>query len=378
MRSLVFTALAATFALTGCAGRSAVVDPGHLGIIFDPMHGVRHDPVGPGYYRLSKSCREMQCPRIDDFDITFSTKKEDISTTSLEGLGLQMHLAIIYRPVATELYELDTEVGQTYYDEVVGPEFRSAARGVLARHSYQELMSKNQQIEDEIEVEVRNRIKGKHVEVSSITMERIDYAPEIAQAVRSKLVGEQEALRQKAQIENEALKKKLEIEHAAEEAKLRGEQQLRAKEQEKQLATAQVSIDKLVAESESAARIVRAKASAEEMRLLAKGEMEKNRAEQTSLTPLMVQMHAYDALGKLGGNGTTIMLGDFAHVPSFLFPRSGAFANAYPASVENPTPEAVPAKSAPPPAPSHAAVPMKAAVPPAPAPAAGEKLGEPI
>ena len=28
-----------------------------------------------------------------------------------------------------------------------------------------------------------------------------------------------------------------------------------------------------------------------------------------------VMMHAYDALGKLGGNGTTIMLGDFAHGP---------------------------------------------------------------
>ncbi len=344
MRTLLFPALAAAFALTGC-GVSTVVDPGHMGLIFDPARRVvQHDPIGPGYYHFP-ACRDMRCPRVDDFDITFSTKKEDINTTSQEGLGLAMHLAIIYRPIKTELYELDTEVGPNYYDEVVGPEFRSAARGVLARHSYQELMSKNQQIEDEMEAEVRQRIKGKHVEVSSITMERIDYAPEIAAAVRAKLVGEQEALRQKAAIENEALKKKLEIEHAAEEAKLRGEEQLRAKEQERQLATAQVSIDKLVAESESLARIVRAKAAAEEMRLLAKGEIEKNRAEQTSVTPLQVQLAAYEALGKLGGNGTTVLLGDFSHVPSFLFPHTGAFAHAYPASVENPTPAAVPAKT---------------------------------
>jgi hypothetical protein len=118
----------------------------------------------------------------------------------------------------------------------------------------------------------------------------------------------------------------------------------------------------MTAESDAQARLVRAKAEAEEMRLLAKGQIAKNQAEQTSLTPLMVQMHAYDALGKLGGTGATILLGDFSHVPSFLFPRTGAFANAYPASVDNPTPAAVPAKtSAPPPA---AAVPAKTTAPP--------------
>jgi regulator of protease activity HflC (stomatin/prohibitin superfamily) len=344
MKTFLVPALAGTLTLSGC-GVSTVVDPGHMGLIFDPAkRTIQHDPIGPGYYHFA-ACKEQKCPRIDDFDITFSTKKEDINSTSVEGLALAMHVAIIYRPIKTELYELDTEVGPNYYDEVVGPEFRSAARGVLARHSYQELMSKNQLIEDEMEAEVRQRIKGKHVEISSITMERVDYAPEIAAAVRAKLVGEQEAIRQKAAIQNEALKKKLEIEHAAEEARLRGEEQLRAKEQEKQLAVSQAAIDKLTAESESAARIVRAKAAAEEMRLLAKGEVEKNRAEQTSLTPLMVQMHAYDALGKLGGNGTTILLGDFSHVPNFLFPRAGAFANAFPASAVNPQPEAVPAST---------------------------------
>ena len=94
MRTLVFSTFTAALALNGCAGQTAVVDPGHLGIVFDPMHGVRHDAVGPGFYRLSSWCRAMKCPRIDDFDITFSTKKEDVATTSQEGLGLELHLAI--------------------------------------------------------------------------------------------------------------------------------------------------------------------------------------------------------------------------------------------------------------------------------------------
>ena len=44
-----------------------------------------------------------------------------------------------------------------------------------------------------------------------------------------------------------------------------------------------------------------------------------------TLTPLAVAMHAYDALGKLGGDGTTIMLEDFSNTPRFLFPNGGVF-----------------------------------------------------
>jgi hypothetical protein len=65
------------------------------------------------------------------------------------------------------------------------------------------------------------------------------------------------------------------------------------------------------------------------MRLLAKGQAEKNRAEGLSITPLMVQMHAYDALGQLGGKGTNIMLGEWSHVPSFLFPHLAAMPMPY-------------------------------------------------
>ena len=115
--------------------------------------------------------------RLEDFDVTYSTRKEAIRTNSSEGLQLDIHFAVIYRPVVSELYELDTEIGLNYYDEVVGPEFRSAARGVFARHSYTELQRQNEKIEDEIEADLRRRINGKHVEIASITMEAVEYAP---------------------------------------------------------------------------------------------------------------------------------------------------------------------------------------------------------
>jgi hypothetical protein len=355
MRSaIICAALAAGSILsTGCV-HAALVQPGHRGILFDPTSGLKHEVLAPGYYRLAGMCKEMKCPRVDDFDVTYSTSKEQVKAHSSEGLGLDTSMSIIYRPVISELYELDTEVGPNYYDEVVGHEVRSAAIGVLARHSYTELRVHNREIEDEIEAETRSRIKGKHVEIDSITLQ-IDYAPEIEQAMRSKAVGEQEATRQKAFIENEALKNKLQLEHAAEQARLKAEAdaqqtkltneaELSAKQHEQELAKVQVAIDKTTAEGEAFSRITRAKTQSEEMRLLAKGQAEKNRAEGLSITPLMVQMHAYDALGQLGGKGTSIMLGEWSHVPNFLFPHYGAMPMPYaPSSLTGDTPPPAPA-----------------------------------
>jgi regulator of protease activity HflC (stomatin/prohibitin superfamily) len=298
-------------------GCGEVIEPGHRGVLFDPRHGgLQHEVLGPGYHRIGV------WGRVDDFDVTFSTRKEDLHTISAEGLGMEVKVAIIFRPIVSELYDLVVEVGPNYYDEVVGPEFRTAARGVFARHSYLEVQRINEKLEDEIEAEVRRRIQGRHIEITSITLEGVDYAPEIAAAVRGKLVGEQEALRKKAALEADALRQKLELEHAAERDKLSAEAELRKKEKERRLAEEQSAIDKVTSETEAATELTKAKAEAESIRLLAKAHAEERKNEAVTLTPLMVMIHAYDALAKLGGSGTTVMLGDWSRVPQFLFPPS--------------------------------------------------------
>lgn len=311
---------------TGCA--YATVNPGHRGLRFDPHAGGLHARVlQPGIYNLGW-CVLRDCGRIDDFDVTYSTHRELVHTVSSEGLSMDVHVAVIYRPVISELYDLANEIGPSYYEEVIGPEFRSSSRGVFARHSYQELMVKNEKIEDEIEAEVRRRTGGKHVEVGSITIEGVDYAPEIANAVRQKLVSEQDALRQKAAIEAEALRKRTQIETEAEASHLRLEAESETEKQHADLellkrkneqaqAEAQVAVEKAEAE----ARNVRARAQAQEDQVAAQGTLAKNRAAAAAITPLTVQRDAYQALGALGGKGTTIYLGDFSHAPALLLPR---------------------------------------------------------
>ena len=127
---------------------------------------------------------------------------------------------------------------------MIGPEFRSAARGVLARHPYQELLRKNEQIENEIEADLRRRTTGKHVEIASVTLEAIIYAQDIARAVQDKLVAEQDAGTKRTLLENEATRRKLDLEHKAEQARISADAALKEKQQEAEIAKAQAALEK--------------------------------------------------------------------------------------------------------------------------------------
>ena len=331
------------------------IQTGHKGLLFDP-NGTKRDILPEGRYKLGRFCDFHQCAKIIDFDVTYTTAHEEIKPTSKDNLTFDVDLAIIYKPVVSELYELATEVSTTdWYKEVVQPEFRSAASRVFARHQWAELGADKEKIENEIEADVQRRIQGKHIAVTSVTIE-FTLPAEIRAANQARIVSEQESLRQRAameqdavrqktQIENEDLKQKLASQRESEraqqqiknrelESKLELERALEAKQNERTIAKAEA--ERLLEEKENERKIAeedaklerartagvvaKARTEAEARIVLARALAEENRAKTLAVSPMLVQMRAYEALGQLGGNGTTIMLGDFSKLPSFLLP----------------------------------------------------------
>jgi regulator of protease activity HflC (stomatin/prohibitin superfamily) len=359
---------------TGCAG--ATIQPGHRALYFDPGNGgIQHEVLQPGWYQTACPfwIPGNKCPRVDDFDVTYSTSKEAFHALSSEGLPLDLQIAVSYRPIVAELYALDTEIGPNYFDEVIGPEFRSAAIGVFAHTSYADLQKQNGIIEDDIEKALRDRLRGKHVEISSVLIEKVTYAPEIMQSQKERVVSQEETLKNKQLLDNQAEQrkreleisaatKKLELENAVtqkkmelaadaeqkkltaktdlevqqieiqkdtDEEKFKIDSELRNKQAEAKLTIEQAKIDKLKADAASATAVAKARGEAGARLELAKAEAAEQMAGAANITPLTVQMHAYDALGQLGGKGTTVMLGDWSKLPGWLFPKVPGFQSAF-------------------------------------------------
>ena len=303
MRAAIVLLVLATSACT-------TVQPGHLGLYFDLRKGLQHEVLLPGRHYTGLY------GRIEDFDVTLSTRAEEIRTKSAEGLALDVRTTVRFKPVIKELYELLTEVGPNYYEEVIGPEYKSSAHVVFAKHSYQELQLKREQIEDEVEAMVRRRTAGRHVAVLSITFESIQYAPEIERARREEIAAKQEDIRQRTLQANEDRRRKAELQYHSEQARMRNDLALAAKQNEVKLARAQAELDKVREETDAMKRVVRARSEAEATKLMAAATVLKAKAH----TALSVMLAGYDALKALAGSNTHIMLGDWSKVPSFLFP----------------------------------------------------------
>jgi hypothetical protein len=155
--------------VTACS--YATIQPGHRGLR-------DREVLSTGQYRIGAFCFVHRCNHIDDFDVTFSTNHEDaLHATSNDGASLEVGFSLIHRPIVVELYELRAEIGGTNYDryvrDAIVPEARIAAIEVLARHSALELVKSKVVIEDEIESELRRRVRGQHIEISSITIEHV-------------------------------------------------------------------------------------------------------------------------------------------------------------------------------------------------------------
>ena len=75
--------------------------------------------------------------------------------------------------------------------------------------------------------------------------------------------------------------------------------------------------------------MTQARGEAQARLALANAEAAETAAKSADITTNQVMMHAYDALGKLGGTSSTFLFGDYSKMPNWLFPKMPGFQTPY-------------------------------------------------
>ncbi len=126
------------------------------------------------------------------YDIRSLSRDEALEALSANGLTIRTDVSVRYRPIAQRLPRLHTTLGQDYYERLIQPELRSAAREVIGHYTPEELYStRRNELQDRIAQRVAAVARQADVEVEAVLIRDIVLPDQIRQAIEMKLQEEQ-------------------------------------------------------------------------------------------------------------------------------------------------------------------------------------------
>ena len=164
--------------------------PSGMGAIeWTPTSGTLKEPIGEGEHFVSPFSD------IYKYDLREQEHQESLDVLANNGLAIILDASILFKPVSSELYLLQTEIGPDYYRILIGPLLRSGARKVVGRYTPEEIYStKREEVEKEIFAEVNRKLQSRHVQVDGILIRDVHLPAIVQAAIELKLQQEQRAL----------------------------------------------------------------------------------------------------------------------------------------------------------------------------------------
>ena len=251
---LVISALIMAPVLWGCG---SMVSPGQMGLKWHPLTtGLSEKPLREGFYS------HMPWNDVFTFSVQWQSFTEKVDVLTRDDLHIQVEASVLVRPVAQELRPLQLEIGKDFYPSVVKPEFLTVVRNTMAYYSLVEIPEKSPEIEAKIFKGLKERIKGKHLELENVTISDIDLTGGVLRAIETKLAKQQEIVQKGFELE---------------------------------IVTQEAEITQVQAKSDADALRIRAHGEAEAQKILAAGQAEAQRIIDQTLTSRFLQFKAFES-----------------------------------------------------------------------------------
>lgn len=251
-RFIMLFAVAALW-LTGCG---SMVAPGEAGLRWRPLtFGLSEEPLREGFYW------HLPWNDVRTFMVQWQTFTERIEVLTKDDLHIRVDASVIARPVDKEVYQLALEIGPEYYKRIIRPEFLTVVRSFMSEFIMVEIPEKSQGIEGGILEQLKERIKGKHLELDNVTIDHIEFTPGMLRAIEAKLTKEQEKIQ---------------------------------KDFELAISTSDAAIAREKAKGEGDALEIMARSEAEAQKIRAGGQAEAQKIIDQTLTTKFLQFKAFD------------------------------------------------------------------------------------
>ena len=255
MSTLRLTALTAlTAAALGCG---VTIPPGSAGLKYRALRtpALSQTINQPGYYPL------WAWNKMVVYDTTTQDMTSEVHVLTADNLHIAATATVTFHPLREKIYELHTEVGPNYYEELLGPAFVTLIRGEFSKHMHNNLAREASEIERAVHDSLQARFAERYLVIDQVAINHLDSDSTVTQAISQKIAVKQRF--EQKQHEMEIAQRDAEI--ARTQAQARGD------------------AARIAAEGEAQAIILKGKAQAEAQEAI-------NR----TLTPRYLQYKAFD------------------------------------------------------------------------------------
>ncbi|HCC47462.1 MAG TPA: HflC protein [Elusimicrobia bacterium] len=124
--------------------------------------------------------------QIQRADIKTQAFSKDLQT-------MNSHLVVNHRIQKETVVSIFRNLGPNYVDNIVDPAVQEVFKAISARYSAERIISERNQLVEEINAEVKERLSKKEIVVTDISVTDLDFTDQFLKAVEDKQVAEQQA-----------------------------------------------------------------------------------------------------------------------------------------------------------------------------------------
>lgn len=135
------------------------------------------------------------------YDVTAQSQDEDIGVLTKDSLHVPTTVTVTYRPRESQLYKLHTEIGKTYYKDIIGPAFVTLVRTEFSNYNHNDLAKESANIEVAVLKQLRDKLKDAPLIINQVAIKHIRYEQLVTKSISDKLVKEQEIEQKRYEIE---------------------------------------------------------------------------------------------------------------------------------------------------------------------------------
>jgi regulator of protease activity HflC (stomatin/prohibitin superfamily) len=182
----IIIAIAVIIALSQCV---AIVDAGHSGVVltFQQVQGV---VMSEGlHFKIPFAQTVVQIDnRVQKAEATCSSASKDLQTISSV-------IAVNYKVLNDNSASVYKNLGRNYVDVIITPAIQECVKAVTARYTAEELITKRQQVSEEMREELITKISAYGFEIQVFNIISFDFSAEYNAAIEAKQTAQQNALK---------------------------------------------------------------------------------------------------------------------------------------------------------------------------------------